>query len=94
MAAKVASARQMPPMPNREDIAATWQYLEAGISRIMNDLEQGIDMQMYMGVYTAVHNFCTSQKAVGLGGPAMHSSHRGGRPCEEKPALPYQPHAC
>lgn len=43
----------------------------------MNDLEQGIDMQMYMGVYTAVHNFCTSQKAVGLSGPAMHSSHRG-----------------
>lgn len=31
-----------------------WQYLEAGISRIMNDLEQGIDMQMYMGVYTCV----------------------------------------
>ena len=31
-----------------------WTYLQAGISRVMNDLEQGIDMQMYMGVYTCV----------------------------------------
>jgi cullin 1 len=44
----------------------------------MNDLERGIDMQMYMGVYTAVHNFCTAQKAVGVSGPAMHSHQRGG----------------
>lgn len=29
-----------------------WTYLQVGITRIMNDLEQGIDMQMYMGVYT------------------------------------------
>ena len=29
-----------------------WAYLQSGITRIMNDLEQGIDMQMYMGVYT------------------------------------------
>ncbi|KAL2691997.1 hypothetical protein Neosp_002393 [[Neocosmospora] mangrovei] len=60
----MAAPTQMPPIPNREDIGATWTYLQAGISRVMNDLEQGIDMQMYMGVYTAVHNFCTSQKAV------------------------------
>lgn len=44
----------MPPVPNREDINATWKYLEDGITRIMTDLEQGMDMQMYMGVYTAV----------------------------------------
>ncbi|EHK21347.1 uncharacterized protein TRIVIDRAFT_170804 [Trichoderma virens Gv29-8] len=67
----------MPAVPNREDIKATWKYLEDGITRIMNDLEQGMDMQMYMGVYTAVHNFCTSQKAVGLSGPTMTTSHRG-----------------
>ncbi|VZH96279.1 unnamed protein product [Fusarium fujikuroi] len=78
MAAKMGAPSQMPPIPNREDIGATWTYLQAGISRVMNDLEQGIDMQMYMGVYTAVHNFCTSQKAVGMTGPAMHSNHRGG----------------
>ncbi|KAK7432684.1 ubiquitin ligase (cullin) of SCF [Neonectria magnoliae] len=54
MATKMATPSQMPPIPNREDIGATWTYLQAGISRIMNDLEQGIDMQMYMGVYTYV----------------------------------------
>ncbi|KAM3511452.1 hypothetical protein MY11210_004879 [Beauveria gryllotalpidicola] len=77
MATKTAMPSQMPAIPNREDIDATWKYLVHGINRVMNDLEQGIDMQLYMGVYTAVHNFCTSQKAVGLGGPAMHSNHRG-----------------
>ncbi|KAG8360998.1 Cullin-1 [Fusarium venenatum] len=76
MATKMGAPSQMPPIPNREDIGATWTYLQAGIARVMNELEQGIDMQMYMGVYTAVHNFCTSQKAVGMN-PAMHNNHRG-----------------
>ncbi|TKW58794.1 Cullin-1 [Colletotrichum tanaceti] len=78
--AKMAPAVQMPPVPNREDIGATWKYLEAGIQRIMLDLERGIDMQIYMGVYTAVHNFCTSQKAVGLSvpqGSIGSGNHRG-----------------
>ncbi|KAL6923556.1 hypothetical protein FSHL1_000805 [Fusarium sambucinum] len=52
MAAKMGAPSQMPPIPNREDIGATWTYLQAGIARVMNELEQGIDMQMYMGVYT------------------------------------------
>ncbi|OAA32419.1 Cullin [Moelleriella libera RCEF 2490] len=52
MTTRLASPSQMPPVPNREDIGATWTYLQAGITRIMIDLEQGIDMQMYMGVYT------------------------------------------
>ncbi|KAF7553565.1 hypothetical protein G7046_g7067 [Stylonectria norvegica] len=78
MSQKMAAYSQMPPVPNREDIGATWNYLAAGISRIMNEMEHGIDMQMYMGVYTAVHNFCTSQKAVGLNGGPIHSNHRGG----------------
>ncbi|KAH6895346.1 Cullin [Thelonectria olida] len=78
MAARMAPPNPMLAMPNREDIGATWAFIQTGISRIMNDLDQGIGMNMYMGVYTAVHNFCTSQKAVGMGnGPAMHSNHRG-----------------
>jgi len=40
--------------PNRLLTKRSWNYLQAGITRIMNDLEQGIDMQMYMGVYTYV----------------------------------------
>ncbi|KAI1503099.1 Cullin [Biscogniauxia marginata] len=68
---------QMPPAPNREDIEATWNYLQAGITKIMVNLQDGMDMTTYMGIYTAVHNFCTSQKAVGLGGSAMGQAHRG-----------------
>ncbi|ODA76238.1 hypothetical protein RJ55_08083 [Drechmeria coniospora] len=66
-----------PASSSSPDMTRSWNYLQSGIKRIMTELEQGIDMQMYMGVYTAVHNFCTSQKAVGLTGPAMHSNHRG-----------------
>lgn len=42
----------MPPVPNREDLEATWEYLQAGIEKIMTDLEGGLDMTTYMGVYT------------------------------------------
>ena len=34
-----------------------------------------------MGIYTAVHNFCTSQKAVGVGignSAGQGTAHRGG----------------
>lgn len=41
----------------------------------MTDLESGIDMATYMGVYTAVHNFCTSQKAMSTN--PMQGTHRG-----------------
>ncbi|KAM3077157.1 ubiquitin ligase (cullin) of SCF [Clarireedia jacksonii] len=68
----------MPPVPNREDLEATWKYLEAGVSKIMINLSDGVDMQTYMGVYTAVHNFCTSQKAVSQAGPGtIGGAHRG-----------------
>lgn len=67
----------MPPAPNREDITATWNYLQAGIQKIMINLQDGMDMGTYMGVYTAVHNFCTSQKAVGMGVSGAGSAHRG-----------------
>jgi cullin 1 len=43
----------------------------------MNDIEHGVDMVMYMGVYTAVHNFCTAQKSLPSSGPAMHHNQRG-----------------
>jgi cullin 1 len=77
----MASRIQMPPMPNKEDITLTWAYLQAGISRVMQDLEQGLDMNTYMGIYTAVHNFCTSQKALTVQNAtvnSMHSPHAAG----------------
>ncbi|KAH9897238.1 Cullin [Xylariomycetidae sp. FL2044] len=78
MSATATRAIQMPPAPNREDIEATWNYLQAGISKIMTNLQDGMDMATYMGIYTAVHNFCTSQKAVGLGNATgLGQAHRG-----------------
>ncbi|KAK8080676.1 Cullin 1 [Apiospora hydei] len=72
-----AATVMMPPAPNREDIGATWEYLQAGISKIMINLQDGMDMGTYMGIYTAVHNFCTSQKAVGLSQAGSGAAHRG-----------------
>ncbi|KAJ5575051.1 Cullin-1 [Penicillium hetheringtonii] len=66
----------MPQTPHKDDLPETWSFLEAGIDNVMLKLEEGVDMKHYMALYTAVHNFCTSQKAVtssqGL------QAHRGG----------------
>ncbi|KAL9025721.1 MAG: hypothetical protein Q9196_005501 [Gyalolechia fulgens] len=69
----------MPPPPNKDDLIATWSFLQIGVERIMRNLREGVDMGTYMGIYTAVHNFCTSQKAVGTGhgGIIGTQSHRG-----------------
>ncbi|KAI9751273.1 MAG: hypothetical protein M1835_001245 [Candelina submexicana] len=68
----------MPPTPNKEDLQATWAYLQLGLDKIMRSLQEGIDMVTYMGVYTAVHNFCTSQKAVSnSSGGIVNNAHRG-----------------
>ncbi|KAE8444503.1 hypothetical protein EG329_000487 [Mollisiaceae sp. DMI_Dod_QoI] len=74
---RTATATTMPPVPNREDLEATWKYLEAGVSKIMSNLQEGMDMTTYMGVYTAVHNFCTSQKAVSNHSGVIGGAHRG-----------------
>lgn len=68
----------MPQVPNREDPVNTWKYLEKGVEKIMAELADGIDMITYMGVYTAVHNFCTSQKATTPAGAGpIGGAHRG-----------------
>ncbi|AEO60557.1 hypothetical protein MYCTH_2309854 [Thermothelomyces thermophilus ATCC 42464] len=45
----------------------------------MTKLREGMDLKAYMGIYTAVHNFCTSQKAVSfpLQSHVIGSSQRG-----------------
>ncbi|KAI4210066.1 MAG: hypothetical protein LQ351_007056 [Letrouitia transgressa] len=70
----------MPPPPNKDDLDATWAFLQMGVERIMKNLRDGVDMVTYMGIYTAVHNFCTSQKAIGSqsgGGIVGTGQHRG-----------------
>lgn len=70
-------AATMPPVPAKDDVNATWKYLEAGVDKIMTDLRGGMDMKTYMGLYTAIHNFCTAQKAV-AGSSFAQSHNRGG----------------
>jgi len=43
----------------------------------MNSLRDGMNLKAYMSLYTAIHNFCTAQKAVGNNNP-LNSTHRGG----------------
>lgn len=65
----------MPQTSHKDDLDETWAFLERGIDSVMWKLEEGIDMKTYMALYTAVHNFCTTQKAVG-GSSGLHP-HRG-----------------
>ncbi|KAJ5578272.1 cullin-1 [Penicillium hispanicum] len=66
----------MPQTPHKDDLEETWTFLEAGINSVMLKLEEGVDMKTYMALYTAVHNFCTSQKAVSSNQGLQ--AHRGG----------------
>ncbi|KAE8147835.1 Cullin [Aspergillus avenaceus] len=65
----------MPQAPHKDDLEQTWAFLEKGIDSVMLKLEEGVDMKTYMALYTAVHNFCTSQKAVSNGQGLQ--AHRG-----------------
>ncbi|KAF2221027.1 Cullin [Elsinoe ampelina] len=71
--AKESAPRVLPP---KDDIKGTWEFLEDGVDKIMNHLLDGIDMKTYMSLYTAIHNFCTAQKAVSSSG-ALNATHRG-----------------
>lgn len=66
----------MPQTPHKDDLDETWTFLEKGIDSVMLNLEGGLDMKSYMALYTAVHNFCTSQKAVTNGQGGLQA-HRG-----------------
>ena len=34
----------MPPAPNKDDLAATWTFLQVGVEKIMTNLKDGVDM--------------------------------------------------
>ncbi|PVH97126.1 Cullin-domain-containing protein [Periconia macrospinosa] len=71
------ASSNMPPVPAKNDVKATWAYLEAGVEKIMTNLRGGMDMKTYMGLYTAIHNFCTAEKAV-AGTSFTSHTNRGG----------------
>lgn len=58
-------------------MSSSWRFLEAGVDKIMNSLRDGMNLKAYMSLYTAIHNFCTAQKAVGTNSP-LNATHRGG----------------
>ena len=51
--------------PNTADLEETWAFLNAGVDRIMNHLEQGISSKDYQILYVTVYNYCTSTKTHG-----------------------------
>ncbi|KAB8337085.1 hypothetical protein FH972_021389 [Carpinus fangiana] len=56
----------------------TWTTLEDGVERIMTRLRDGIDMVLYMKLYTAVHDFCTSARGISQSASALtNNSQRG-----------------
>jgi cullin 1 len=73
------STAATPAARERDDLDSTWSYLEKNIDNVMWRLQEGLDMKTYMGVYTAVHNFCTSQKATSgtHSSGSLTQSHRG-----------------
>lgn len=56
----------MPPAPNKNDMVATWAFVEAGMREILYNLREGLDMATYMDIYTAVFNFCSAKKPESL----------------------------
>ncbi|RDW57732.1 hypothetical protein BP5796_12533 [Coleophoma crateriformis] len=65
---------QMPPTPNRENLDATLAYMERGLDCIMFEPTWGADISSLVGLYSTVHNFCTSQKSSGA---VQDGAHRG-----------------
>jgi cullin 1 len=63
---------------SRDGSHETWKKLEAGVDKIMNKLQDGMNMKEYMELYTSVHNFCTAQKPSGSGGFNAQTHNRGG----------------
>ena len=60
----------------------------------MTQLRDGMDMKTYMGLYTAIHNFCTAQKPVGGSGSFANNHNRGGGRSSAKRSFPYHPSRC
>ena len=39
----------MPPAPNKDDLGATWNFLQVGVEKIMTNLKDGVDMATVSG---------------------------------------------
>ena len=62
------------------DLSDIWNDLEKGISQIYIHLEEGVDKQRYMSLYTHVYNYCTSPVRSGensVSASPINSTRRG-----------------
>ncbi|KAK7040956.1 ubiquitin ligase (cullin) of SCF [Paramarasmius palmivorus] len=61
------------PPSRTADLEETWKFLDLGVDHIMNKLERGLTFPNYTALYTAVYNYCTSNKMTG-----KMDSHKSG----------------
>ncbi|KEI37061.1 uncharacterized protein L969DRAFT_78791 [Mixia osmundae IAM 14324] len=54
-------------LPPASDLTATWRFIEAGVELMMSKNRTGITNARYMGVYTAIYNYCISSRLVTAG---------------------------
>ena len=50
-------------MTKPADIEETWNQVGPGVSHVLEKLEEGLSANDYMGIYTKIHDFCTTQKS-------------------------------
>ncbi|KAJ1736775.1 ubiquitin ligase (cullin) of SCF [Coemansia sp. Benny D160-2] len=60
-------------IPPSGDANKIWEYLVVGLDLILADSNEGLEYKMYMNLYTAVYNFCTSIKS-SMDDGALYSS--------------------
>ncbi|KAK9769765.1 putative NACHT domain-containing protein [Seiridium cardinale] len=64
-----------PPQPNSTDPDSLWEYLRWGV-RLIFTTKDGMDLETYMGLYTAIHNYCTASNLASLGTSVDQIDHR------------------
>ncbi|KAJ1808882.1 ubiquitin ligase (cullin) of SCF, partial [Coemansia sp. RSA 2599] len=67
-------------LPPSGDTSKIWEYIKAGVDRILNNPSDNLGNHAYINLYTAVYNFCTSLKNLSGGvyytaSDASHSAH-------------------
>lgn len=61
-AAKGMNGEDSRPLPQANDLAATWAFLEDGIAIMMDKCTEGMSYKRYMELYTVAYNYCTSSR--------------------------------
>lgn len=69
----MSGSARAPPPPAQID--SSWRYIADGIDRIMNSEDaRALNGELYMNMYTAIHNFCVSPVVPPLSAPRTRSA--------------------